>query len=573
MPAPPLQFAFQGGGAKFVAMLPVAAAISKLHEDGKITLTALAGTSAGAICAALIAARCDFGQLVKFLKREGPSRVAALRETLPPIDRLSPVIKEMGSELGRINPYSPRSWKKMLHWKNELKPAVPFLKSVFIEGAPALDSAVMENSIRDMFKYCKLDVEKGTYSVLENYTTPSLYIAVSNILAGEGVRATGNLRKRVIDSCSVPFALRSFSFLDRSSFVDGGLCNNLPVDYLAANPPVPTFLVYPEEIEGVTRPPVANFFQYAINVVSCPIDHNVKRAKSSVDKAFHIPVYVNFSTFDFDEALSSLRDNVEDDPLYKSTLKTLRAFVATYGNVLDKTHVRVTDTKSISDYEKMLSRATANYEDYIALRKCSILVHVNEASSCSSEEREPDTVTITTEFSVIKEGFRFYRSRMKRDRDGVTPSIWYAKNVTKAYKDLGIRVLTVETDDQTDGFQECVVEIISEDISVGDAISICNVTSRKVDMAGLNMRQNEFMSILNPHAQDYPEAELVCRYPRTLGEYKMIVDSSLSDIRAEEAEISDPNATQDGQFQALQCRAKHLRPKGKFRAEIVAVNR
>ena len=55
MVPPKLQFAFQGGGAKFISMLPVAAAIKDLAAEEKISIATLAGTSAGAICAGLVA--------------------------------------------------------------------------------------------------------------------------------------------------------------------------------------------------------------------------------------------------------------------------------------------------------------------------------------------------------------------------------------------------------------------------------------------------------------------------------------------------------------------------------------
>ena len=91
MPPPKLQFAFQGGGAKFIAMLPAAAAISHFAKKGKIDISAVAGTSAGAICAALIAANCDFEKLADFLRKDGNSYIEALVGDLPDLAPISEI--------------------------------------------------------------------------------------------------------------------------------------------------------------------------------------------------------------------------------------------------------------------------------------------------------------------------------------------------------------------------------------------------------------------------------------------------------------------------------------------------
>lgn len=51
-----MQFAFQGGGARIAALLAVAETIQEFKADHKIEVTQVAGTSAGAIVAAFVAA-------------------------------------------------------------------------------------------------------------------------------------------------------------------------------------------------------------------------------------------------------------------------------------------------------------------------------------------------------------------------------------------------------------------------------------------------------------------------------------------------------------------------------------
>ena len=77
MPAD-IQIAFQGGGAKFIAMLPIAEAFQASQAAGKINIKAVSGTSAGALCAALLAADCNFKELKAYLIAAGPNHVEKL---------------------------------------------------------------------------------------------------------------------------------------------------------------------------------------------------------------------------------------------------------------------------------------------------------------------------------------------------------------------------------------------------------------------------------------------------------------------------------------------------------------
>lgn len=53
----PIQLVLQGGGAKLIALLAAMEAVEELEANGRIVVTRLCGTSAGAIAACLFAAR------------------------------------------------------------------------------------------------------------------------------------------------------------------------------------------------------------------------------------------------------------------------------------------------------------------------------------------------------------------------------------------------------------------------------------------------------------------------------------------------------------------------------------
>ncbi len=50
-----IQVAFQGGGAKFAALLAVVETLQELQKSGDIEVTRVSGASAGAIAAAILA--------------------------------------------------------------------------------------------------------------------------------------------------------------------------------------------------------------------------------------------------------------------------------------------------------------------------------------------------------------------------------------------------------------------------------------------------------------------------------------------------------------------------------------
>ena len=73
-----VQIAFQGGGARFVEMLPIAHAFSLAHERN-LKITRVGGSSAGSICAALVAHNADFVKVRRFIRDNGKARVKEMR--------------------------------------------------------------------------------------------------------------------------------------------------------------------------------------------------------------------------------------------------------------------------------------------------------------------------------------------------------------------------------------------------------------------------------------------------------------------------------------------------------------
>jgi predicted acylesterase/phospholipase RssA len=84
-----LQIAFQGGGARLALLIPVIEALQQLEKDKEINVTRIAGTSAGAIAAALLAGNGNIPALVEHLRRITRND-ATLKKAFPPVGNLTP---------------------------------------------------------------------------------------------------------------------------------------------------------------------------------------------------------------------------------------------------------------------------------------------------------------------------------------------------------------------------------------------------------------------------------------------------------------------------------------------------
>lgn len=578
MAAPKLQFAFQGGGAKFIAMLPIAAAIRDLAESKAISLSSLAGTSAGAICCGLIAAKCDFKQLVNYLKVEGDAHIERLCKDAPNFSEYSNLLNEINQELGSLRVFNPWTWRNIPTLIKRLDGIRDAAARLAIEGHPVLNEVELNKFIEKIFSFCAVDVNKLPFNNIEAYSEPKLFITTSDLLEGDGVTCKGNLLRAIVDSCAVPLALRSFSYLNTSSspFVDGGLCNNLPVNYLEADKEITSFIIYPVENEKIDRPRIDSIVSYFLAMISCPINYNVKKSKSMVDEAFHIPVEVDFSTFGFKEAIEFIKAEDRYDNLYNDAKRKICDFVGTYGNIFDKSQVRITESKSINDYMDSLNRFTKDYEEYVTVKKASAHFKINSIYTSKTGDRAADITTIRSVFHVSRPGFRYYRGSVKRDDNGIMiPTIWWAINITaNRSKRIPIHVLALEGDRIKGGDAWCIIEFLNPDehFKPNDEIEITNVSYRKDAFVGMNEGKSEFCSLTNPHIGTLGEVELRCTYPALLGNYKMIFNKSKSDGSIKEIQELEIVPDGDPNLITIGIGGCNLDSNGKIYADIVRMS-
>ncbi len=510
MPAPKIQIAFQGGGAKFLAMLPICHALSQCEAEDKIQISAVAGTSAGSICAALVAAKCDFERLRTYIAANGKAHLGRLID--PDVVELAEMLKD----------------ERISLWK--LYRARAKISKVLKDGAPVLNEVTFGNFLDELLGFC-IDGE----SSIENLTT-RLYITATNLAKASGItHVSGSIKSALRDSCALPILFRSFAYLSINHNVDGGLCNNLPVECLLDDASAPLFAVFAEET--LDKTPVRNIFQYLLSLFDASITHNTERSKDYIYDPFRIPVRTNYSTFSFSEALNIFSDEEWYNKQYLSAYNRVIDFVTNYGEISSDNHYRFIDTKSIADYIASLENATCRWGEFISMKYSGILVRLNCGDRLTKIQRDyrrsPDNVTRIVKFEVMDEKFRYYRSTVSMDEGGrPVPTVWRAKNETTG-KELPIRVLSLEKLIGPNKLHvSCVVEILKPEsfINIGDMIEVTDTYSHKDGMLKLNLGKNDELRAENLHGRVLDVVEITLSYPRKLGTIDVEFDASGSTV-------------------------------------------
>ncbi|CAN7391705.1 patatin-like phospholipase family protein [Rhizobium sp. LjRoot98] len=513
---PTIKIAFQGGGAKLIAMLPAAAAFKKCHDDGTICISTVSGASAGSICAALIASEINFNHVINFLRLTG----------LGSIDRI------VSQDAKRLSEIVNESW-----WgkTKQIAANLPFIYRVLLGGHPILDE-------REFAKFIKGLFESARYKKVED-TKIKLFINASDIVQQENrYIEKGYIHDAVIDSASIPLAFRSFRALSRTHVVDGGLCQNLPADILLKDSETadqPIFAVFPEIADE--RREISNILQYCFALFSASITHNVQRSRDQISKAFSIGVPCNYNTFDFAEALRTLKDENWYIRSFMEYEAQIRDFARNYGTLQSQSHFRFSDIDSKREYIDAVQALTDNYLDYVDYKYTRFHVVVNCDRFIMDDDisfhRPADNIVKTARFEVKKAGFHYFRSFLGADTQSNTarPAIWTARNLTKKIElDITVLALNRSKGAPPGSGPACVVMFKKAEttIEVGDEIEIVDSSYARDGMLDMNKRRNDSIGIMNSHDISVGKVELVITYPKRLGNYRMInmiEDDSLGD--------------------------------------------
>jgi predicted acylesterase/phospholipase RssA len=229
----PIQLALQGGGAKITYLIAALQAVQELEREHVVRVTRIAGTSAGALAGALYAARVDMSRARDALLAEG--------------DALLRAFPGAGGRLFDV-------WRLLA--RRPLWNAEPLRRLL-----------------------ARLLGPRQTFADLEIPLT----VVAADLTNSQSVvygRPHDPLLSSIMDSAGLPFLFRTVPRRgeDYRVIVDGGVCDNLPSEQLAASPA-------DGEVLGITfsvpraGSPLATFSDYVRALVETAINASVLRAQ------------------------------------------------------------------------------------------------------------------------------------------------------------------------------------------------------------------------------------------------------------------------------------------------------
>jgi predicted acylesterase/phospholipase RssA len=504
MSIPNVQLAFQGGGAKFAAMLPIADAFVTAQAQGDVKIKAVAGTSAGAICAALVACGADFSKVRSFLSDQGERWVSELipSDVLPLAEREAAL-----------------AWWEWFAYRK-------LLLSVLWQGNPVLSAQALSDFLQAMFKASNGPGIKK----IENCSS-SLTIIASNVAASRAVvHQSGDLIPALVDSCALPVIFRSFKSLSRTHNVDGGLCDNLPVEGLLADVESPVFAIYPVVPEDQSTPK-NNIVTYILSLLSASINHCVLRSKAMIAEPFRFELETDLGLLEFRRAVQLLRNDDWYVRRKEDALARIQDFLNTFPGVTPSA-ARVIDVIDVGQYRKCLTELSNGYASQFQHLVARFMVRVNcdriFVGKSDADHREADTVTRIAEVRVLSDDVRFYRSNLMLDVNGsIVPTVWTVRNLSTD-KDVPIRALALDDRgllDRKPQSKHCLIQFIDPKahISKDDILEIRAIypTGPKRDLSDLNFKKTDFIGLSNVESPTIDRAEVVLIYPKRLGRLEL----------------------------------------------------
>jgi predicted acylesterase/phospholipase RssA len=254
----PLQFAFQGGGARIMALLAVAEAIQDYEQAGRIRITRVAGTSAGSIVASLISAgiRAD---VVSAELRGGTGAQLLKKFKLP------------------------STWRAVF---------------TLLRNKPVWDTGPLRGWLASTFK------KNGVVKLGDASKRIPLIITKTDLGSRACVLAQESdmIADAIMDSCALPYLFRIWNSTKVSTFVDGGISNNLPAAYLVESDPKHGELVAISFADVVTEHP-DSIKSFSLALLDSAMSSTLSLIKET-HRSNLMEVSTKIQTFDFAEALS-----------------------------------------------------------------------------------------------------------------------------------------------------------------------------------------------------------------------------------------------------------------------------
>jgi predicted acylesterase/phospholipase RssA len=236
-----LQLAIQGGGAKICALLAAAECVQELVNQKQLEITRLAGTSAGSIVACLLAAGVPIGEVRQRLRSMGKG---GFQKLFPP---LAP-------------------WKM---W------------ALFLSGNPFWDTKPLQKLLAEFFN------QRGfsTLGDIREKTGKRVLITASDITNARRLDYQEDhvpIVNTLIQSCSLPYVFITYKNCGDNAIVDGGICENLPIDTLKEEEDQLGKVIGISFLDPMPRTAPCSLKEFSLALMDTSINNSISRARESI---------------------------------------------------------------------------------------------------------------------------------------------------------------------------------------------------------------------------------------------------------------------------------------------------
>ncbi|MER9022402.1 patatin-like phospholipase family protein [Mesorhizobium sp. M0815] len=535
--APKIQISIQGGGAKFVNLLPAVDAALQVHNDKILTISRVSGSSAGAIAAALIAAKADFSKLEQVLADS----------------KLQTLVGSLNSRLDEIADSG-----RLSRWGGTYNLLRDTLQGLPVEDIQKLRS-VLEHIFMGLCGFIPSD-----FTDLKERTGIELLITSSDIINQRGrVVSSGSVVDAILNSSALPFFYRNFKDLASNPVVDGGVCDNLPVQYLMAGKATygEIFAICLSEqgaIGGTGYPVPSNVFSYAWAIWSAVQNDAIRRTRELLNSAHLIDIKTDIKLTDFRIALQSLRSTEKYGFIKEEALVKFLDFakLQSYGDISEKVTVSGhIDTKEMMNAVFKMYKSAFDRHEY-QIERSSYVIRadcLDKISSTKSRRADQITREIIIRLPKDKNAAKVtcIRSFIDIDRGGAYCTTRWSVEFIKSRRK--IRPIVIPADDLDSNPPKAIdCLLFFEEPLVGSSqdgykIRISSHYAKQEIMLPLEQKGSDFISIRNSQNIAFKRLDIILCTPKSFGQITVSSDPSRSNVE-KGGPVRDPTMIDDYRF-------------------------
>lgn len=383
-----LQVVFQGGGARLCSLMAAAEATQELQKEGLITVTRVAGTSAGAIAACMLASGIDIAAYRARIKQLGT-------RSLP---HIAPARHPWGNYYRAVRGYPIYNESSFRSFLSELFS----VNGKFVEYLDELPISQRQLSVL-LFATDILNGDLVTYS---SQRPPDSTLPRHRLI------------DTLADTCAIPFVFRSFN-RTASTIVDGGILANFPADLLIGSCPTLGEIVG-FSFERTQAPQAAtSALGYAKSLLFAAMDHSIRKSVQGLGPGRVLFIKTDIETLDFAKSLShglgedhSGRVQLQAEKFIRGVVHRIEESVRT-----DSGTVSISPSEPAATLPDIMGRLYEFHESTfdptaVRIKRITIYVYANSLLGDGDMVNGGDDVETEIEIEPIGKGIKSYRIGM-----------------------------------------------------------------------------------------------------------------------------------------------------------------